>query len=104
MGISNSEFQALFLFPLIASLILLICMIVQGQGGKAVLSFLITSILMFVVSSSLPNGMGLILCLLFGPWTMCIVMFVTFLIQRKKHKTLIRKIKMIQTMASPGVR
>jgi hypothetical protein len=88
MGISSSEFQTLFLFPLIASLILLICMIVEGRGGKAIFSFLTIFFLMAVISASFPNGMGLILCLMFGPWVMCIVMFITFLTKRKNTQEL----------------
>lgn len=76
MDVSQEGVIGLFILPMLLSLILFISMIVQGRAIKAMLSLLLVALLLFVVWESLPNYMGVIFCLAFGPWTICIFMFV----------------------------
>ncbi|MBI3729850.1 MAG: hypothetical protein HY254_16160 [Burkholderiales bacterium] len=89
MGVSFSEFVLWLLFPVIASLVLFIAMIVQGRGGKAFFSLSMILLFFYVVDSSFPNGAGIILYLFFGPWLVCITMFLAYLFKTKKKPDIV---------------
>ncbi|MFZ6642746.1 hypothetical protein ACO0LL_23695 [Undibacterium sp. TC4M20W] len=79
--------MALFLFPLAASVILLITLFLHGRGDKAIFSLLLILLFLFVVSSSFSNGAGIIFCLLFGPWLICITMVLTYYLSVIREKS-----------------
>jgi len=89
MGVSFSEFVLWLLFPVIASLVLFIAMIVQGRGGKAFFSLSMILLFLFVFESSFPNGAGIVLCLFFGPWLVFITMFLAYLFKTKKKTDIV---------------
>ncbi|MFZ6707592.1 hypothetical protein [Undibacterium sp. TC9W] len=89
MSVSSSELMWWILFPVITSLVLFILMIVEGRGGKAFFSLLIISFLFYVVSASFQDGRGVFLCLMFGPWLVCITMFLTYLFKTKKKPDIV---------------
>ncbi|BBB61243.1 hypothetical protein UNDKW_2970 [Undibacterium sp. KW1] len=89
MSVSFSELMWWILFPVITSLVLFIRMIVEGRGGKAFFSLLIISFIFYVVSASFQDGRGVFLCLLFGPWLVCITMFLAYLFKKKKKPDIV---------------
>ncbi|MES2038976.1 MAG: hypothetical protein V4495_14170 [Pseudomonadota bacterium] len=75
MSIDYVILLLLFLLPMLASLILFFSMIATGKVSKAIISALLAALLLFILNTSLPDDIGKVIGLMFGPWIFCIVMF-----------------------------
>lgn len=76
MGVDMSSFVLLYILPLIVSVILFIDLIVRGLIARALISVILAMLLILSIDATLPNNIGTVIDLMFGPWMLCIAMFI----------------------------